>query len=58
MPAISAACVERRADMLRSEGRDPDALLDDLRQTPHANELLRRFVRTYVGATQHQSLIN
>lgn len=45
---ISAACIVRRADTLRNEGRNPDALLDELRETPHASELLRRFVRTYV----------
>lgn len=48
-PGISAACVLRRADMLRNEGRDPEAMLVNLHETPVALGLLRRFVRTYVG---------
>lgn len=56
-PSISAACVTRRADMLRSEGRDPDAMLSDLLETPVAQGLLRRFVQTYVGEAQTLSTI-
>lgn len=44
---ISAACVMRRADMLRSEGRDPSELLHALEDTPFATGLLKRFVETY-----------
>lgn len=42
---ISAACVTRRSDMLRSEGRDPEAMLGELRDTPVARGLLLHFVR-------------
>lgn len=49
-PAISAACVMRRADALRAEGRDPDALRAGLHDTPEARGLLQRFVR---AAAQH-----
>lgn len=48
-PRISAACVARRAEQLRSEGRDPDALLAGLHDTPEARGLLQRFVRAYAG---------
>ncbi|CAM3705706.1 glutamine amidotransferase [Castellaniella denitrificans] len=48
-PAILAACVRRRADALRAEGRDPDAILGGLRETPVARDLLRQFVRACVG---------
>lgn len=50
-PAISAACIARRAGLLRTEGRDPRALLHGLDETPHAAELLRRFVRTHSTET-------
>jgi GMP synthase (glutamine-hydrolysing) len=50
-PAISAACVMRRADALRSEGHDPEAMVDALQETPHANALLKNFVRHYSRAT-------
>lgn len=47
--SISAACVTRRADMLRSEGRDPEEMLNNLRATPIAQSLLQRFVQTSAG---------
>lgn len=48
-PGILAACIQRRADALRSEGRDPDALLRQLDDTPITRELLRHFVSTYTA---------
>jgi GMP synthase (glutamine-hydrolysing) len=51
-PRISAACVTRRADMLRSDGRDPDVMLSDLCETPVAQGLLRRFVQSYTYEAQ------
>lgn len=56
-PSISAACVKRRVDMLRSEGRDPEAMLNDLRETPIPQALLRRFVQTYVGEMEAHTTI-
>ncbi|AQV96627.1 GMP synthase [Cupriavidus necator] len=56
-PSISAACVKRRVDMLRSEGRDPEAMLNDLRETPIPQDLLRRFVQTYVGEMEAHTTI-
>lgn len=44
-PGISAAFVTRRADTLRSEGIDPQALLNDLCETPIAQGLLMRFLQ-------------
>lgn len=46
-PSISAACVTRRAEMLRGEGRDPDAVLRALEETPIAQDFLRRFLKRY-----------
>ncbi|WP_316154992.1 glutamine amidotransferase [Cupriavidus sp. BIC8F] len=46
-PSISAACVTHRAAMLRSEGRDPEAVLSALEETPFAQGLLRRFLKRY-----------
>ena len=37
------AYLEARRDKVRSEGRDPDALLDQIRETPGGPRLLRRF---------------
>ncbi len=51
-PGISAACVTRRADMLRSEGHDPEAMLRNLSETPVAQDLLQRFVQAYVCEAQ------
>lgn len=45
-PDIAGACIRRRADALREEGRDPDALLAGLVETEEASNLLRRFVST------------
>ncbi|MDD9640738.1 glutamine amidotransferase [Klebsiella michiganensis] len=47
-PSISAACVSRRAEMLRSTGHDPEVMLDGLHETPIAQSLLTHFVRTYM----------
>ncbi|KPX85559.1 glutamine amidotransferase [Pseudomonas meliae] len=46
-PDISAACLHRRAETLRSEGRNLDLLLSALDETPEATRLLRKFVETY-----------
>lgn len=43
-PELLAACIRRRADTLRREQRDPQGLLDGLRETPEATRLLRSFV--------------
>ncbi|HGH4624794.1 TPA: glutamine amidotransferase [Enterobacter hormaechei] len=43
-PDISAACLHRRADTLRTEGRDLDLLLSALAETSQARRLLREFV--------------
>ena len=56
-PSISAACVVRRADMLRREGRDPESMLASLRETPTALGLLQRFVQAHVGDAQALSTI-
>lgn len=48
-PSISAACVRRRAEILRSEGHDPEAMLDGLHETPIARGLLKHFVQTYMA---------
>ncbi|WP_424259037.1 glutamine amidotransferase [Castellaniella sp.] len=49
-PAVSAAIVRGRADALRAEGRDPEAILAGLCETPAALALLRRFVRAVLPA--------
>ncbi|RLB55173.1 MAG: glutamine amidotransferase [Deltaproteobacteria bacterium] len=41
--AVSRAYIERRRIIIRDEGHDPDALLDDLRETPAGPSLLERF---------------
>ncbi|MDE1958124.1 MAG: glutamine amidotransferase [Xanthomonadaceae bacterium] len=43
--AAMQAYIHRRADVLRGEGRDVDALLATTRPTPEARRLLRAFVR-------------
>lgn len=45
-PDISSAYVTLRADMLRGQGHDPQALLNNLRETPEAQGLLMRFLET------------
>ena len=52
-PAISAACVVRRTEQLRAEGRDPDALLAGLHDTPQARGLLQRFVRAHAAQADY-----
>lgn len=42
-----AACIKRRAVTLASEGKDPEVLLDRLRETPYGLDLLRQFVREH-----------
>lgn len=45
-PAHLAACIRRRRSTLLSEGRDPDGLLGDLRDTPVAHRILLDFVES------------
>ena len=52
-PDISTACIMRRAETLLGEGKNPSELLDDVRETPHAAELLRRFVRAFSDEATH-----
>ncbi len=52
-PAISASIVRGRADALRAEGLDPEAILAGLCETPVALALLRQFVRTVLPAGTH-----
>ncbi|MGM4985984.1 MULTISPECIES: glutamine amidotransferase [Rhizobium] len=42
----SSAIIKFRADALRQEGKDPDELLDAVREAPEAAGLLRKFVQT------------
>lgn len=44
-PAISSALIERRADVIRDDGQDPDAMLSNLRDTPEARSILSDFIR-------------
>lgn len=48
--AIQTACINARAGVLRSEGRDPVAMLSALAATPAPLALLQRFVETYAAA--------
>lgn len=48
-PAILAACIRARAPVLRTEGLDPEALLQGLAPTPVPGQLLRRFVQEHAG---------
>jgi GMP synthase (glutamine-hydrolysing) len=54
-PEFSAAAIvayiRARADAIRSEGGDPEALARSARPTPAARQLLRRFARLALGAT-------
>lgn len=51
--AIQTACINARAAVLRSEGRDPVAMLSALAATPVPLALLQRFVETYAAAATH-----
>lgn len=44
---IQAACITARAQLLRSEGLDPSAMLQDLAPAPTPPALLHRFLDTY-----------
>ncbi|WP_017516354.1 glutamine amidotransferase (plasmid) [Pseudomonas nitroreducens] len=46
-PEILSACIRRRAPLLRSEGYDPQQMIDAIVPAPEAAELLRRFVATH-----------
>lgn len=48
-PEVMAACINARAQVLRSEGLDPRALLQSIRHTPTPLTLLRRFIETHAG---------
>jgi len=43
-PEITPAIIRLRADKLRGEGRDPDALLAAVEEAPEMVDLLRRFI--------------
>lgn len=49
---IQAACIGARAQVLRSEGLNPSAMLQELAPTPTPLALLRGFINTHV-ATSH-----
>ncbi|WP_296663320.1 glutamine amidotransferase [Paraburkholderia sp.] len=49
-PEISAACINRSVDLLRGEGKDPEAMLRALEETHEATRLLRRFVDSFCYA--------
>lgn len=53
-PAISAACIQKRRQALHEEGRDPDAMLSALKDTPEAMGMLRAFVASAAGESAHQ----
>lgn len=48
-PDIQTACITTRAQVLRSEGLDPSAMLHGLGPTPTPLALLRRFIDTYAA---------
>lgn len=48
-PDIQAACIGARAQVLRSEGLDPSAMLRGLGPTPVPLALLQRFVQTHAA---------
>lgn len=48
-PEVMAACINARAQVLRSEGLDPRDLLQSIRHTPTPLTLLRRFIETHAG---------
>ncbi|HWV14985.1 MAG TPA: glutamine amidotransferase [Cellvibrio sp.] len=50
--SISTACVMRSAATLRGKGHNPEALLADIQETPIAQDLLRRFLATYLESQQ------
>jgi len=44
---VAAACIQLRAKVLQSEGFDPQAMLEQLRDTPVPQRMLQRFVAAY-----------
>ncbi len=44
IPSITTACVQRREQMLRDRGIDPQQLIDGVQDTPEARGLMQRFV--------------
>lgn len=48
-PAVAAACIELRAQVLQAEGFDPAAMLAQLSDTPVPQQMLQRFVAAYAG---------
>lgn len=52
-PGISTALMQFRADILRSEGRDLEAMLSGVRDAPEARNVLRLFIQQACG---HPSL--
>lgn len=45
--AIAASCIQLRAQVLQSEGFDPEAMRDQLAETPVPQQMLQRFVAAY-----------
>lgn len=48
-PAIARACISTRQQVLRGEGRDPEAMLAGLEHAPTPLALLQRFVQTFAA---------
>lgn len=46
---VAAACIQLRAQVLRSEGFDPAAMLEQLMDTPMPQQMLQRFVAAYAA---------
>ncbi|MFC5427272.1 glutamine amidotransferase [Paraburkholderia denitrificans] len=55
-PEISAACIRLSADVLRSEAKDPDALLNALENTHDATRLLKRFIESVSSELSYTGL--
>jgi len=56
-PEFMRAYIGVRADTLRDEGVDPDALLADVRETEAARMLLERFARAVLGAPVEAAVV-
>lgn len=54
--SILAACVDSRADYLRSRGESPEALKASSGDTPWPRDLLRRFIGAYLQKAQLESV--
>jgi len=52
---VMRAYIRRKAEVLRQEGQDPDALLASVAPTPKATQLLRGFLNEHVGMARELS---